>query len=157
MSVKQCYLMPTAAALMANASPAGPAPTTARFFSARREGLAFWFRGRREDSQARGDFANEDLIETGLIAANQVLISSARPDCAFDSSSASAETVAPSIPYRHRRAREYRRHLRIVNPVGGYQRQRDVAFQLRVTQLNAPRGTGVAMVGIRLHASQCRC
>ncbi len=88
MSVKQCYLMPRAAALMANASPAGPAPTTANFFSARQEGLAFWFHGRREDHQARGDFANEDLIETGLVAAIQVLISSARPDCAFDSSSA---------------------------------------------------------------------
>ncbi len=149
--------MPTRAALMANASPAGPAPTTARFFSARQEGLAFWFRGRREDSPARGDFANEDLIEAGLIAANAVLISSARPDCAFDSSSASAKTVVPSTPYRHRRARECRRQLRIVNPVGGHQRQRDVAFQLRVTQVNAPRGTGVAMVGIRVHASQCRC
>ncbi len=142
---------------MANASPAGPAPTTPDFFSARREGSAFWFRGRRRIHQARGDFANEDLIEAGLMQPIQVLISSARPDCAFDSSSHQQETVAPSIPYRHHRAREVVGNLRIVNPVGGHQRQRDVLFSLRVTQLKAPRGTGVAMAEYVLHASQCRC
>lgn len=135
---------------MANASPAGPAPTTARFFLHGGKDWHFGFVAGARIHQARGDFANEDLIETGLIAANTSVDLIGSSDCAFDSSSASArngraiDTISAS-PRERISSATCGSLIRLVVTSGS----ETWPFSLRVTQLNAPRGTGVAMVGIR--------
>ena len=80
----------------------------------------------------------------------QVLISSARPLCALDSSSASArngraiDTMSAS-PRDITSSATCGSLMRLVVTSG----TDTLPFSLRVTQLNAARGTGVAMVGIR--------
>jgi hypothetical protein len=105
--------------------------------------------GARVD-QTRGDFADEDLIQTGLVAADAGVDLIRAPLCALDSNSASArngraiDTISAS-PRARIASATCGSLMRLVVTSGI-----DTApFSLRVTQLKAPRGTGVAMVGMR--------
>ncbi len=142
---------PRSAAFTANARPAGPAPTTAIFFV-----TVAGINGIRVSWQARGLTRHEVTLPTKIWSRQawlqpiQVLISSSRPLCALLSNSASArngraiETISASPAARIASA-TVGSLIRLVVTSGTVTRP----LSLRVTQLNAPRGTGVAMVGMR--------
>ena len=145
---------------MANASPAGPAPDHRQiFFCTAGRDWHFGFMAGARIHQARGDFANEDLIETGLVAANTSvdLIGSSR--LRFDSSSASArngraiDTISAS-PRERISSATCGSLIRLVVTSGS----ETWPFSLRVTQLKgtARHGRGKWSEYV-LHASQCRC
>ena len=69
--IKQCYLMPTRRRVNGKRQPSRSRTDHRQiFFLHGRKDWHFGFMAGARIHQARGDFANEDLIETGLVAAN---------------------------------------------------------------------------------------
>ncbi len=142
---------PASAALVAQARPAGPAPTTAtRFLRAAR------FSTISVSWHARGLTRHEAICRVKIwsrqawLQAMQVLISSARPSCALTTKSASArngraiDTMSPS-PRASTSSATAGSLMRLVATSGIV----TSPFRRLVTHAKAARGTMVAMVGTR--------
>ncbi len=148
---KRSTAWPRSASRVAQARPAGPAPTTAIF-----RGVAAGFQPRRVSWQARGFtrqlhvFRWNTKSRQAWLQAMQVLISSARPERAFATNAGSArsgraiETMSASPSARTRSATSGVL-IRFVVQSG----MPTWPFSFRVTQVKAARGTEVAMVGTR--------
>src|SRR5512137_43933 len=148
---KRSTACPRSASRVAQARPAGPAPTTAIL-----PGAAAGFQRSSVSWQARGFtrqvqvFRWKTWSRQAWLQAMQVLISSARPAAAFLTSSGSArngraiETMSAS-PSASTFSATSGELMRFVVHTG----IPTSPFSLRVTQVKAPRGTEVAMVGTR--------
>ena len=148
---KRSTACPRSASSVAQARPAGPAPTTATFFR-----VAAGFQVSSVSWQARGFtrqvqvFRWKTWSRQAWLQAMQVLISSARPAAALLTSSGSArkgraiETMSAS-PSASTFSATSGVLMRFVVQTG----MPTSPFSLRVTQVKAPRGTEVAMVGTR--------